>query len=375
MKTRSIIPLVDLQAQQRSIGGEITAAIARVEERQMFVNGPEIAAFEVEFASWCDAPRCVAVSSGTTALELTLQALEVGPGDEVITVSHTFFATVGAIARRGATPVLIDVDPRTWTMDPNRVAAAVGPRTKAIVPVHLYGNPADVPAISRAAPGVAIVEDAAQAHGARYHDQPLGSGSAAACYSFYPGKTLGAHGDAGAITTGDGELADRVSQLRDHGRAGGKYEHLTVGTNARMSELQAAVLRAKLPHLTDWIDARQRIAAMYQNGLGGHVPTQQVEPWAEHTWHLFVALHPDRDRIRPQLQEQGIATGVHYPIPVHRQPAMEQVEHRIVGDLAVTEQLASTCLSLPIYPELGEDDVRRVLDSFCREIGVVVSDE
>jgi dTDP-4-amino-4,6-dideoxygalactose transaminase len=374
MKTHSMIPLVDLQAQQRSIGAEITAAIARVEERQMFVNGPEIAAFEVEFANWCDAPRCVAVSSGTTALELTLQALGVGPGDEVITVSHTFFATVGAIARRGATPVLVDVDPRTWTMDPVQVAAAVGPRTKAIVPVHLYGNPADVPAISRAAPGVAIVEDAAQAHGARYHDQPLGSGSAAACYSFYPGKTLGAHGDAGAITTGDGELADRVSQLRDHGRAGGKYEHLCVGTNARMSELQAAVLRAKLPHLTDWIDARQRIAAMYRNELAGHVPTQEVEPWAEHTWHLFVALHPDRDRIRPQLQDQGIATGVHYPIPVHRQPAMEQVEHRIVGDLAVTERLASTCLSLPIYPELGEDDVRRVLDSFCREIDGAVSE-
>jgi dTDP-4-amino-4,6-dideoxygalactose transaminase len=373
MRTHSKIPLVDLQAQQRSIGAEITAAIARVEERQMFVNGPEVAAFEVEFANWCTAPRCIAVSSGTTALELTLQALEVGPGDEVITVSHTFFATVGAIARRGATPVLIDVDPRTWTMDPDRVAAAVGPRTKAIVPVHLYGNPADIPAISRAAPGVAIVEDAAQAHGARYHDRPLGSGSAAACYSFYPGKTLGAHGDAGAITTGDAELADRVSQLRDHGRAGGKYEHLCVGTNARMAELQAAVLRAKLPHLTDWIDARQRIAAMYQSALAGHVPTQEVEPWAEHTWHLFVALHPNRDGIRPQLQEQGIATGVHYPIPVHRQPAMEQVEHRIVGDLAVTDQLASTCLSLPIYPELGEDDVRRVLDSFCREIGVVAS--
>jgi dTDP-4-amino-4,6-dideoxygalactose transaminase len=373
MKTHSKIPLVDLQAQQRSIGAEITAAIARVEERQMFVNGPEVAAFEVEFANWCTAPHCIAVSSGTTALELTLQALEVGPGDEVITVSHTFFATVGAIARRGATPVLIDVDPRTWTMDPDRVAAAVGPRTKAIVPVHLYGNPADIPAISRAAPGVAIVEDAAQAHGARYHDQPLGSGSAAACYSFYPGKTLGAHGDAGAITTGDAELADRVSQLRDHGRAGGKYEHLCVGTNARMAELQAAVLRAKLPHLTDWIYARQRIAAMYQSALAGHVPTQEVEPWAEHTWHLFVALHPDRDGIRPQLQEQGIATGVHYPIPVHRQPAMEQVEHRIVGDLAVTDQLASTCLSLPIYPELGEDDVRRVLDSLCREIGVVAS--
>lgn len=368
MNIHTAIPLVDLKAQQRSIGSEIAAAIDRVEERQVFVNGPETAAFETEFAEWCDVPHCIAVSSGTTALELTLQALDVGSGDDVITVSHTFFATVGAIVRRGATPVMIDVDSDTWTMAPDRVAAAVGPRTKAIVPVHLYGNPADISTIAQAAPGIAIIEDAAQAHGARYRRQPLGSGSSAACYSFYPGKTLGAHGDAGAVTTSDEELAARICQLRDHGRAGGKYEHLCIGTNARMAELQASILRAKLPHLAAWIRARQQVAAAYEASMmGSGLQMQRVEPWAEHTRHLFVVLHPDRDGVRLRLQRQGIETGVHYPIPAHRQPAMQQIEHNTVGALDVTERLASTCLSLPIYPELGEDNVRRVVDLLMLE--------
>jgi dTDP-4-amino-4,6-dideoxygalactose transaminase len=361
----SPIPLVDLKAQRRSIGSEIAAAIERVQERQVFVNGPETAAFEAEFADWCGAPHCVAVSSGTTGLELTLQALGVGAGDEVISVSHTFFATVGAIVRCGATPVLVDVDPDTWTMAPDQVSAALTSRTKAIVPVHLYGNPADVPAIAAAAPDVAIIEDAAQAHGATYRGQPLGSHSAA-CYSFYPGKTLGAHGDAGAVTTGDAALAARLRQLRDHGRVG-KYEHLAVGTNARMAELQATVLRAKLPHLAEWIRARQRIAATYEAAIrASGLPMQRVEPWAEHTRHLFAVLHSDRDATRLRLQQHGVATGVHYPIPVHRQRVMEQVKHLVVGDLGTTEYLASTCLSLPIYPELAEEDMQRVLDLLLR---------
>ena len=363
----SPIPLVDLKAQQRAIGSEIAAAIERVEERQVFVNGPETAAFEAEFADWCRAPHCVAVSSGTTGLELTLQALGVGAGDEVISVSHTFFATVGAIVRCGATPVLVDVDPDSWTMAPDQVSAALTPRTKAIVPVHLYGNPADVPAIAEAAPGVAIIEDAAQAHGATYRGQPLGSHSSAACYSFYPGKTLGAHGDAGAVTTSDAGLAARLRQLRDHGRANGKYEHLAVGTNARMAELQATVLRAKLPHLADWIRARQRIAAAYEATIGvSGLPMQRVEPWAEHTRHLFAVLVSDRDATRSRLQQHGVASGVHYPIPAHRQPVMAKVEHVVVGDLGITDYLASTCLSLPIYPELAELDMRRVLDLLLR---------
>ena len=356
------IPLVDLKAQYRAIGPEIEAAIGRVLQRQSFINAAETKAFEEEFAAFCEAPEAVGVSNGTTAIELILNALGVGPGDEVITVSHTFMATVGAVLRTGATPVLVDVDAATWTMSPDQVARAVTPQTKAILPVHLYGNPADVPAIAAAAPGIPIVEDTAQAHGARYHGRAVGSDSAAASYSFYPGKTLGAYGDAGAVTTADPELALRLRRLRDHGRFGAKYEHASVGTNARMSEIQAAVLRTKLAHLPAWIAERQRLCGRYEERLSSsEVRPQRVEPWAEHTWHLFVLLHPDRDRLAAELRERGISTGVHYPIPVHRQPGMAGVRHRVQGgELPVTDELAATCLSLPIYPELGDDGVDRV---------------
>jgi dTDP-4-amino-4,6-dideoxygalactose transaminase len=273
-------------------------------------------------------------------------------------------ATVGAVLRTGATPVLVDVDEATWTMSPEQVARAVTARTRAILPVHLYGNPADVPAIAAAAPGIPIVEDAAQAHGARYHGRAVGSDSAAASYSFYPGKTLGAYGDAGAVTTADPELALRLRRLRDHGRYGAKYEHASVGTNARMAEIQAAVLRTKLAHLPDWVAVRQRLCGLYEEQLAGaDVRLQRVEPWAEHTWHLYVLLHADRDRIATGLKERGISTGVHYPIPVHRQPALADVPHRVQGELPVTDALAATCLSLPIYPELGDDGVARVTEA------------
>jgi dTDP-3-amino-3,4,6-trideoxy-alpha-D-glucose transaminase len=356
------IPLVDLKAQYGAIGSEIEAAIARVLERQSFINAAETRAFEEEFAAFCEAPEAIGVSNGTTAIELILNALDVGPGDEVVTVSHTFMATVGAILRTGATPVMVDVDPDTWTMSPEQVARAVTPRTKAIVPVHLYGNPADVPAIAAAAPGVPIVEDAAQAHGGRLHGRGVGSGSAAASYSFYPGKTLGAYGDAGAVTTADPDLALRLRRLRDHGRFGAKYEHATVGTNARMAEIQAAVLRTKLAHLPGWIADRQRLCGRYEERLAGAgVQLQRIEEWAEPTWHLYVILHPERERVAAALRERGVSTGVHYPIPVHRQPALAGVEHRVQGGgLPVTDELAASCLSLPIYPELGEDGVDRV---------------
>ena len=356
------IPLVDLKAQYGAIGPEIEAAIARVLERQSFINAAETRAFEEEFAAFCEAPEAIGVSNGTTAIELILNALRVGPGDEVVTVSHTFMATVGAVLRTGATPVLVDVDPDTWTMSPDQVARAVTERTKAILPVHLYGNPADIPAIAAAAPGIPIVEDAAQAHGARYHGRAVGSDSAAASYSFYPGKTLGAYGDAGAVTTADPDLALRLRQLRDHGRFGAKYEHASVGTNARMAEIQAAVLRTKLAHLPEWIAARQRLCARYEERLAGaDIRLQRVEAWAEPTWHLYVLLHPERDRLHAELRERGIATGVHYPIPVHRQPGMAGVEHRVQGgELPITDELAASCLSLPIYPELGDAGVDRV---------------
>jgi dTDP-4-amino-4,6-dideoxygalactose transaminase len=359
----SKLPLVDLQAQYRTLEPEIKAGFERVLERQVFISGPETAAFEHEFAAACEATECVAVSSGTTALELALRALGVGTGDEVITVSHTFFATVSAIVATGATPVFVDVDPASWTMAPERVSAAVSERTKAIVPVHIYGHPADVDAIRAAAPGIPIVEDAAQAHLARYHGGAIGSKAQAACYSFYPGKNLGAYGDAGAITTNDLELAARIRALRDHGRTGGaKYEHELLGTNARAAELQMAVLRAKLPHLRAWTDERQRLAQRYEHALAVYeVELQQVQPWAEHVRHLFVLLRPERDWLIRTLQEAGIGAGVHYPLACHQQAALAE-RFRSVGGLELTERVAANCLSLPLYAELGDAGVDRVAE-------------
>ncbi len=368
----SRIPLVDLQAQRASMQAEIAAAIDRVVERQSFINAQETRAFEDEFAAFSQVPHGIGVSNGTTALELVFDALGLGPGDEVITASHTFMATAGSIVRSGATPVFVDVDPATWVISAEQVARAVTPRTRAIVPVHLYGNPADVPAIAAAAPGIPIVEDAAQAHGSRYGGLPVGSRSTAATFSFYPGKTLGAYGDAGAVITADDALALRLRELRDHGRFGAKYEHARVGTNARMDEIQAAVLRAKLAHLAEWIDARHRIAEAYEAGLAGSgLPVQAVEAGFVNTRHLFVLLHPERDRIKAELNERGIGAGIHYPIPVHRQPAMAEVGHRVAGDaLPVTDELAATCLSLPIYPEMTESQVDEVIGAVLETAGL-----
>ncbi len=358
----SMLPLVDLRAQYRTLEPEIKAGFERVLERQVFISGPETAAFEHEFAAACEATDCVAVSSGTTALELALRALGVGAGDEVITVSHTFFATVSAIVSTGATPVFVDVEPASWTMAPERVSPAVTERTKAIVPVHIYGHPADVPAIRAAAPGIPVVEDAAQAHLARYYGNAIGSKAQAACYSFYPGKNLGAYGDAGAITTNDLELVERIRALRDHGRTGGaKYEHELLGTNARAAELQMAVLRVKLPHLRAWTNERQRLAERYEALAAYDVELQEVQPWAEHVRHLFVLLRPGRDRLISSLQEAGIGAGVHYPVACHQQPALAE-RFRSVGGLEVTERVAANCLSLPLYAELGEAGVDRVTD-------------
>jgi dTDP-4-amino-4,6-dideoxygalactose transaminase len=358
------LPLVDLHAQYRTLAGEIDGALLRVLERQSFINGVEVAAFEREFAAASESVECVGVSNGTAALELALSALGVGPGDEVITVSHTFFATVGAIVRTGAKAVFVDIDQDTWTMNPALVGEALSERTAAIVPVHLYGLPSDVPAIAAAAPGVPIVEDAAQAHLGRYHGEPVGAAGTAATFSFYPGKNLGAYGDAGAVITDDPVLAGRLRALRDHGRAeGAKYEHDRLGTNMRMDELQAAVLRVKLPRLRAWTDARQALAARYDSSLfGGGVATQATMPWAEHVRHLYVLCHPERDRLLAELRVKGIDGGVHYPVPVHLQSAMRDRPDvwRQSGSLEVTERVAATCLSLPLYPELSGADADRV---------------
>jgi dTDP-4-amino-4,6-dideoxygalactose transaminase len=371
----SDLPLVDLQMQYRSIRPRVDAAIRRVLERQVFVGGPETKAFESEFAAFCEAPHSVAVSSGTTALELVFEALGIGPGDEVITVSHTFVATVAAVLRTGATAVLVDIRDDDWTMSPSALAEAVGPRTKAIVPVHIYGHPADVPALAAAAPGIPIVEDAAQAHGARYHGEAVGSRSVAACFSFYPGKNLGAYGDAGAVVTHDEVLGKRLRALRNHGRVGGKYEHRVLGTNARAAEIQTAVLRAKLPYLRAWTEARRGLARCYEDGLSLPGTTlQTVQPWAEHARHLFVLLHPERDRLLALLRRQGIEAGIHYPLPVHRQEALRGHPWRAHGELAVTNRVAAECLSLPLYAELGIDGVDRVLTALKKATGLALPD-
>ena len=351
------IPLVDLKAQFRAIEPEIRAAIDRVLERQSFIIGPETRAFEEEFAAFSGAAEAVAVSNGTTALELALWALGVGPGDEVITTAWTFWATAEAVLRLGATPVFVDVRDDDWTIDPKRVAAAITPRTKAILPVHIFGHPADIPALLD---GVPVIEDAAQAHGGSYHGRPVGSDAAAATFSFYPGKNLGAYGDAGAVITNERELAARLRALRDHGRST-KYEHPVAGTNARSSELQCAILRAKLPHLAAWTEERRRLAAIYEERLAPLGLTFQAsQPWARHVRHLFVIRHPERDGLQAHLAEEGIDSGVHYPIPVHLQPGLEGREWRAVGGLETTEALAREVLSLPLYPELADVGVDRV---------------
>jgi dTDP-4-amino-4,6-dideoxygalactose transaminase len=362
------IPLVDLKAQFRAIEPEIRAAIDRVLERQSFIIGPETRAFEAEFAAYTGAAEAVAVSNGTTAIELVLWALGIGEGDEVITTGWTYWATAESIIRAGAVPVLVDVREDDWTIDPVRVAGAVTERTKAIMPVHIYGHPADVPALAGFAP---VIEDAAQAHGSSYGGRPVGAFARAATYSFYPGKNLGAYGDAGAVTTDDVELTERIRALRDHGRSA-KYEHPFVGTNARCSELQCAVLRAKLPHLDEWTEERRRLSSLYKEQLAGlGVGWQATQPWARHVRHLFVITHPERDRIRECLAEEGIDTGVHYPIPVHEQPGLAGQQWRAAGDLAVTERLAREVLSLPLYPELGDEGVERVCAAVERALAKV----
>ena len=372
-RTREI-PLVDLGAQYRTITSEVDEALRRVVDRQSFVDGVETAAFEREFAEFCDSSWAIAVSNGTAALELTLEALGIGQGDEVVTVAHTFIATVAAIVRVGATPVFVDISSENWTMSPEAVGAAITPRTRAIVPVHLYGHPADVPALAAAAPGIPIVEDAAQAHGARYHGAAVGTAAAAACFSFYPAKNLGAYGDAGAIVTDDEMLAQRLRALRDHGRSGGKYVHRVMGTNARMAELQAAVLRVKLPHLEEWTRVRRALARRYERALSRTVELQVESEWAEHVRHLFVVMHPERDQLLATLRRRGIGAALHYPVPVHRQEAMRCHDWRAVGTLGESERVASQCLSLPLYPELTASAVDRIARVLQEESSGVLAD-
>jgi dTDP-4-amino-4,6-dideoxygalactose transaminase len=349
----SRLPLVDLAAQRTALGGEIEEAVIRALARGDYILGAELAAFEEEFAQYCGARHAVGVDSGTSALELALRAAGIGPGDEVITAANTFVATTFAIVHAGARPVLVDVDERTHLLDPAAVASAVTARTRAIIPVHLYGQCAAMDAILAVARrhSLVVIEDACQAHGARQRGRRAGSLGHAAAFSFYPGKNLGGAGDGGAVVTDDDALADHVRLLRNYGQRE-KYRSECVGHNRRLDTLQAAVLRVKLSHLDDWNSARQAHAARYDAALDGLPLVRPVTADRnEHVWHLYVVRVARRDAVRRLLAEQGIDTGTHYPIPIHLQPAHRDLGHQ-PGDFPVTEGCAAEVLSLPMFPQL-----------------------
>lgn len=351
------VPLVDLTAQYESIRSEIDAAIQSVIARTAFIMGPDVREFEKRFAEYCNSTYAVGVASGTAALELTLRACNIGAGDEVITSAHTFIATAEAISAVGARPVFVEIDPRTYNIDPDAVAAAITPATRAIIPVHIYGQPADMDRIMAIAErhNLAVIEDAAQAHGAIWNDKRVGAIGHAACFSFYPGKNLGAYGDAGAVTTNDARIAELVSLLRNHGRHS-KYLHDIKGYGERIDTLQAAILLAKLRHLAKWTAHRQRIAARYDEllaDLEGEIVLPYVHLAAEAVWHLYVIRTPRRDALLEHLNRSGVCAGIHYPTPLHLQPAYADLGY-VRGDLPVTEAVADTCLSLPIFPEMTD---------------------
>ncbi len=341
---------------------EIDAAVMRVIEGTQFVLGPEVAAFEERFASYCNVKHCHAVSSGTSALHLALLAAGVGPGDEVITVSMTFVATTAAILYSGAKPVYVDVDPVTWTMNPALIEAAITPRTKAILPVHLHGLMADMDPIMEIARrhNLVVIEDAAQAHGAEYKGRRAGSVGDLGCFSFYPGKNLGAYGEGGAVVSNNAEFAKRVSLLRDWGQES-KYNHVAHGYNYRMDGIQGAVLKVKMDYIEAWTEARRSVASMYDHLLDKHRCKRPAPPaHSRHVYHVYAVMLEQRDEVQKVLQAAGIGTGIHYPVPVHLQKAYADLGCR-AGDLPVTEQLANQFLSLPIYAELRPAQVSEVV--------------
>ncbi|HEY8204323.1 MAG TPA: DegT/DnrJ/EryC1/StrS family aminotransferase [Pyrinomonadaceae bacterium] len=355
------VPFVDLKAQYRSIKTEVDAAIARVVENTSFIMGPEVRAFEAAFAEYVGARACIALNSGTAALQLALMACGIGAGDEVIVPSFTFFATAEAVSVLGATPVFVDVDPISYTVTASAIERAITPRTRAVIPVHLYGQAADLDPILEVAARhkLQVIEDAAQAHGAEYKGKRVGALGHAGCFSFYPSKNLGAYGEGGAIVTNDEELAKRLRLLRDHGSTS-KYAHAIVGYNFRMEELQAAVLNVKLPHLNDWNDRRRSRAALYNETLASSdlVLPREMD-YARHVYHVYAVQSERRDELQQRLTAAGIQTGVHYPIPIHLQPAYASLGYTL-GRLPVTEQLAERVLSLPMYPELTNEQIDHV---------------
>ena len=358
------IPLVDLRAQYRTIADEVDAAMHRVVEQGDFILGQDVDAFEAEFAAYCETDHAVGLDSGLSALELGMRALGIGPGDEVLTPVNSFIASSSAISMVGATPVWVDADPETYNLDLDAARAAITPRTKAIMVVHLYGQPADMGAVAAVARdhGLRVIEDACQAHGARWAGRRAGSFGDVAAFSFYPGKNLGAYGDGGILTTGDPDLAERVRTMRNYGQRR-KYEHVTMAWNRRLDTIQAAVLRVKLRRLDGWNEARRRHAAIYDRLLddAGVVVPRAVSR-AEHVYHLYVVQVSEPGRLQARLAERGISAGRHYPVPIHLQGAYRE-RGLGPGTYPVTETLADRVLSLPMYPELGVDQIERVSDA------------
>ncbi|MBY3022354.1 DegT/DnrJ/EryC1/StrS family aminotransferase [Rhizobium leguminosarum] len=357
-----MIPFLDIKAQYQSIKGEIDAAVLGVLASGQYVLGDEVAHFEQEFADYCNVKHAIAVNTGTSALHLALLAAGVGPGDEVITVPFTFVATVSAICYTGARPVFVDVEPVTLTMDPAEVEAKITPRTKAIVPVHLYGQMADMDAIKAIAErhGIPVIEDACQAHGAQYKGHRAGSIGLSGCFSFYPGKNLGACGEGGMVVTNDDDQAKTMRMLRDWGQEQ-RYHHLLKGFNYRMDAIQGAILRVKLRHLEDWTEARRAHARRYSSLLAGStdltIPVEAAD--RRHVYHVYAIRSRDRDGLQRLLSAEGIPSGLHYPIPVHLQKAHADLGYQ-AGDFPVSEAAAREVLSLPIYPEMPVRHVDQV---------------
>jgi len=361
------VPFLDLKTQYSELREEINGVLLEVAESTAFALGPKVEEFEKAFAEFVGSRHCVAVNSGTSALHLALLAADVGPGDEVLTVPMTFIATCWAISYVGARPVFVDVDSETCTMDIDQVQQRITPRTRAILPVHLYGQSADMEPLIRLAErhGLKVIEDAAQAHAATYQNLHVGRFGLCGCFSFYPGKNLGAYGEGGAVVTDDDQAADRMRALRDHAQRR-KHHHEEIGYNYRMDGFQGAVLNVKLRQLNRWTDARRRVAASYLDGLADlSVRLPQEAAGRRHAWHLFVAQHPQRDQIRDELTTQGVQTGLHYPVPVHLQPAYRHLGYGL-GDFPVAERIGRECFSLPMFPEMTEEQSRAVCDALNR---------
>lgn len=372
MTDQPLIPIADLKAQLQRIRPEIDEAITRVLESTAFVFGEDVGRLEEEFAAFCGASHACAVANGTDALHLSLRAYGIGPGDEVVTVANTFIATGEAILLVGARPVFVDVDPVTYTLDPEKLEAALTSRTKLIVPVHLYGHPANMTAIGEVAArhGLPVLEDAAQAHGAEWHERRAGSLGHAACFSFYPGKNLGAYGDAGMVTSSDADFIARVRQIANHGAGTHRYDNVVLGTNSRLDTLQAAVLRVKLRYLEEWTEERRSRAAVYARSLEGTrgLVLPQEGEGARSAWHLYTIRVAGRDRLQSHLRERGIASAVHYPRPIHLQPSMAAGGGK-EGDLPVSEKICREVLCLPMYSELGDGDIERIGEAIRSFVG------